>query len=196
MSVILHSDVLHVNLSGVRSKSYKYRDFVAMLPMARANGWLPVALSDNPFVREVVGDYSFAPPRPPMIVRVHTGSSVKVPGDAFLCTLDVHFVGGSIADGIEIAWVVTCEDRPSGSVLKEPFVFDLPPTSGGLPVSGVSMFMEYTERKSGFMFVTHIDGYVVGHDFSVGPGARLIEISATFVPQLSSAPMVYSICSS
>jgi hypothetical protein len=101
MTVIPHSDVLYVHTRGLRSKSYKYRDFAAMLPMARANGSLSVIPEASLFVREVPGKFPGAPPRHPMAIR-QSAFPVKVPANAFLCLLDVHFKTGSAGEGTEV----------------------------------------------------------------------------------------------
>jgi hypothetical protein len=119
MSVIPHSDVLHVNLSVICSRSYKYRDFVAMLPMARANGWVPVVPGAGPYVLDGVGDYCIAPPRPPMIIR-SLGFRVQVGLGAFLCTMDVHFGAIALRPENGIVFDITYEDPESGSILIEP----------------------------------------------------------------------------
>lgn len=195
MSVIPHSDVLHVNLSGVRSRSYKYRDFVAMLPMARANGWLPVVPMSGPHVYNVVGDYHVAPPRPPMVIR-STGFPVQVGPDSFLCTLDIHFGAIALRPENGVVFEVTYEDRESGSVMIEPFAFDFPGQLQDDPVHAISMFVLYASTKTTFHFVVRTANSGFGRDLSVSSGVKVRSVKATFEPALASDPTVYSICSS
>jgi hypothetical protein len=101
---------LDFNTRGSRPEPDKYRDFVAMLPMARANGHLPIVPEARPFVREIAGNFPVAPVRPPMVVREST-LPVKVPENVLLCTLDVDFKGDSVGGGTAVTWHITHVDR-------------------------------------------------------------------------------------
>jgi hypothetical protein len=76
-----------------------------------------------------------------------------VPGNAFLCILDIYFKIGSLLGRTEVIWPITY--KVAGFLIQPDFPLEMSDAIDDGSAIGVVLVLNYTEDRSTFVFFTH-----------------------------------------